>query len=74
MGRDRKALDAAASRMGARGIAAAVTKPADWYKVFDAALSASSRLDILVNNAGEAVRVAPIAQHQGHIPNRLSSW
>ncbi|MFC1453542.1 SDR family oxidoreductase [Verrucomicrobiota bacterium] len=58
-GRDRKALDAAASNLKVSAVAADVTKPEDWDRLFDEVLGTVGRLDILVNNAGAGIRIAP---------------
>ncbi len=61
-GRDQAALDATAGRIGVQAIAADVTSPADWDRVFAEVLDKAHRVDILVNNAGAGVRIAPLAE------------
>jgi NAD(P)-dependent dehydrogenase (short-subunit alcohol dehydrogenase family) len=59
-GRDRNALESTAERLGVNCVAADVTRPADWDRVFEEVLGDAGRLDILVNNAGGGGRVAPM--------------
>ncbi|GAB4527091.1 MAG: SDR family NAD(P)-dependent oxidoreductase [Anaerolineae bacterium] len=61
-GRDESALASTASRLGVRWLAADVTSPLDWDRLFDAVLGETGRLDILVNNAGAGIRIAPLAE------------
>lgn len=58
-GRDRERLDTARAELGVHTVAADVTKPDDWDRLFDEVLASAGRLDILVNNAGAGIRVAP---------------
>lgn len=61
-GRNLKALDAAASTLGVHAVAADVTKPEDWDRLFSQVLGARQRLDILVNNAGGGIKIAPMTE------------
>ena len=61
-GRDEKALNAVAKKLGVQAIKADVASGKDWDKVFAAALKARKRVDILVNNAGAGIRIAPTAE------------
>jgi NAD(P)-dependent dehydrogenase (short-subunit alcohol dehydrogenase family) len=61
-GRDSAAVEATGKRLGVRGLAADITSPADWDRVFAAVLGCGGRLDILVNNAGGGIKVAPMEQ------------
>ena len=58
-GRDAAKLEKAAAACGAEAIAADVTSPADWDRVFSAV---GDDVGILVNNAGAGVRIAPMAE------------
>jgi len=60
-GRDQAALQAAAKRLGVHAVAADVTLPQDWDRLFKTVLAATGRLDVLVNNAGAGIKVAPMA-------------
>ncbi len=60
--RDKKRLDEVAKKIGAKGLAADVTVPADWDRVFDTVTKEAGRVDILVNNAGAGIQIAPIAE------------
>lgn len=62
-GRDQKALDRTAKRLGVHGVKADVTVASDWDRLFEEVLGASrGRLDVLVNNAGAGIRIAPLAE------------
>jgi NAD(P)-dependent dehydrogenase (short-subunit alcohol dehydrogenase family) len=58
-GRNRKDLEAAASGLQVHAVAADVTRPDDWDRLFEEVLTTAGRLDILVNNAGAGIRIAP---------------
>jgi NAD(P)-dependent dehydrogenase (short-subunit alcohol dehydrogenase family) len=55
-------LAAVAERIGARALAADVTRGEDWDRLLAAITAEGGRLDILVNNAGGTVRVAPLEE------------
>ena len=61
-GRDAHALDATAARLGVHAVAADVTVPADWDRLFAEVLGAAGRLDILVNNAGGGIHIGPMTE------------
>ncbi len=61
-GRDQEALCTAASNLGVHAVAADVTKPEDWDRLFAEVLGIRERLDILVNNAGGGGRIAPMTE------------
>ena len=61
-GRDEKALNATAARLGVHAVRADVTSGADWDRVISAVVTARGRLDILVNNAGGGGHIAPLAE------------
>jgi NAD(P)-dependent dehydrogenase (short-subunit alcohol dehydrogenase family) len=51
-----------ARRVGGEPVAADVTVPADWDRVFKVILQKCGRLDILINNAGAGIKVSPLAE------------
>ncbi|MEZ5277633.1 MAG: SDR family oxidoreductase [Opitutaceae bacterium] len=57
-GRDQKALDSAASRLGVVAVRADVTCPSDWDEILRLIIQDTGRLDILINNAGGGVKIA----------------
>lgn len=61
-GRDERALNRAAQKMGAHAVPADVASPADWDKLIAEVQAAPGRLEVLVNNAGAGVRIAPAAE------------
>jgi len=61
-GRNPDTLESTADRLGVQGIAADVTRPQDWDRVFEQVLGVAGRLDILVNNAGGGGRIAPMSR------------
>lgn len=61
-GRDEKALKEAAAALDVHSIAADVTVPADWDRLFDEVVGANGRIDLLVNNAGGGIRIAPMSE------------
>jgi NAD(P)-dependent dehydrogenase (short-subunit alcohol dehydrogenase family) len=61
-GRDAAALDQAAGELGVHALAADVTRPEDWDRVFKTVLDEQGRVDILVNNAGGGIRIAPMTE------------
>jgi NAD(P)-dependent dehydrogenase (short-subunit alcohol dehydrogenase family) len=56
--RDADRLAAAAESIGAQGIAADVTQPADVQRLFERVIAEHGRLDLLVNGAGKSSRGA----------------
>jgi NAD(P)-dependent dehydrogenase (short-subunit alcohol dehydrogenase family) len=61
-GRDEAALKKAARKLKVQAVAADVTSPADWDRLFDTVTGKHGRLDVLVNNAGGGIRIAPFAE------------
>ena len=61
-GRNQDTLESTADRLGVRWVAADVTRPEDWDRVFEEVLGVAGRLDILVNNAGGGGRIAPMTR------------
>jgi NAD(P)-dependent dehydrogenase (short-subunit alcohol dehydrogenase family) len=60
--RDKNRLEAVAKKIGAKAVAADVTIPADWDRVFETVTQKAGRIDILVNNAGAGIQIAPFAE------------
>jgi NAD(P)-dependent dehydrogenase (short-subunit alcohol dehydrogenase family) len=61
-GRDEAALQKAAEELGVEAMAADVTVPGDWDRVFETVLGRHGELDILVNNAGAGIKIAPFEE------------
>ena len=61
-GRDTKALNRAASKLGATAIQADVTSTADWDRVFAVIDQAPGKFEVLVNNAGAGIHIAPAVE------------
>jgi len=61
-GRDKNALESTADRLGVHWVAADVTRPEDWDRVFEEVMGVAGQLDILVNNAGGGGRIAPMSR------------
>lgn len=59
-GRDKKALNDTAKRLGVHAVRADVTRAKDWDRLFKEVMDTAGKLDILVNNAGAGIKIAPL--------------
>lgn len=61
-GRDSRALDRIAKKIGATPFQADVSSPKDWDKLIAEVKRAPGKFEVLVNNAGAGVKIAPAAK------------